>query len=48
MGGWTHPNRSLNCSLFYKDSLHLFEQGNVKLAKSTLSTLTTNKFRTSK
>ena len=31
--GWTLPNESLNCSLFYKDSLHLVEQGNVKLAK---------------
>ena len=38
--GWTLPNGSLDCSLFYKDSLHLVEQGNVKLAKSIVSTLT--------
>ena len=37
---WTLPNGSLDCSLFYKDSLHLVEQGNVKLAKSIVSTLT--------
>ena len=38
--GWTLPNGSLGCFLFYKDSLHLVEQGNVKLAKSIVSTLT--------
>ena len=38
--GWTLLNGSLYCSLFYKDSLHLAEQGNVKLAKSIVSTLT--------
>ena len=38
--GWTLPNGSLDCSIFYKDSLHLVEQGNVKLAKSIVSTLT--------
>ena len=38
--GWTLPNGSLHCSLFYKDPLHLVEQGNVKLAKSIVSTLT--------
>ena len=38
--GWTLPNGSLDCSLFYKDFLHLVEQGNVKLAKSVVSTLT--------
>ena len=27
--GWTLPNGSLDCSLFYKDSLPLVEQGNV-------------------
>ena len=37
--GWTLTNGSLDCSLFYKDSLHLVEQGNVKLAKSVVSTL---------
>ena len=38
--GWTLPNGSLDCFLFYKDSLHLVEQGNVKLAKSIVSMLT--------
>ena len=38
--GWALPNISLDCSLFYKDSLHLVEQGNVKLAKSIVSKLT--------
>ena len=33
-------NGSLDCSLFSKDSLHLAEQGNVKLAKSIVSPLT--------
>ena len=32
--GWNLPNGSLDCFLFYKDSLHLVEQGNFKLAKS--------------
>ena len=32
--GCTFTNGSLNCSLFYKDLLHLIEQCNVKLAKS--------------
>ena len=38
--GWTLPNGSLDCFLFYKDFLHLVERGNVKLAKSIVSTLT--------
>ena len=38
--GWILPNGSLDCSLFYKDSPHLVEQGNVKLAKSIVSMLT--------
>ena len=38
--GWTLLNGYLDCSLFYKDSLHLVEQGNVKLAKSIVSMLT--------
>ena len=39
--GWTLPNGSLDRSLFYKDrSLHLVEQGNVTLAKLTVSRLT--------
>ena len=37
---WTLPIGSLDFSLFYKDSLYLSEQGNVKLAKSIMSTLT--------
>ena len=32
--GWTFANGSLDCSLFYKDLLHLIEQGNIKLTKS--------------
>ena len=39
--GWTVPNGSLDCSLFYKDSLHLVEQENVKLAKSIAATFRT-------
>ena len=38
--GWTLANGSLDCSLFYKDLLHLIEQGNVKLAKSIALTIT--------
>ena len=38
--GWTLSNGSFDCSLFYKDFLHFVEQGNVKLAKSIVSTLT--------
>ena len=38
--GWTLSNGSLDCSLFCKDSLHFVEQGNVKQAKSIVSTLT--------
>ena len=37
---WTLPNGSHGCSLFYKDSLHLAEQRNVKLAKSIVSAIT--------
>ena len=36
--GWTLPNGSLDCFLFHKDSLHVVEQGNDKLAKSIVST----------
>ena len=43
--GWTLPNGSLGCSLFYKDILHLFEQWNVKLAKSMVSTLTARSYQ---
>ena len=37
--GWTFANGSLDCSLFYKDLLHLIEEGNVKLAKSLSLTI---------
>ena len=36
--GWSFA--SLNCSSFYKDLLHLIEQGNIKLAKSITLTIT--------
>ena len=35
--GWIPTNGSLDCSLFYKDSLHFVELGNGKLAKLTLT-----------
>ena len=38
--GWTFANGSLDCSLFYKDMLHLIEKGNVKLAKSITISIT--------
>ena len=38
--GWTFANGSLDCSLFYKDMLHLIEKGNVKLAKSIILSIT--------
>ena len=38
--GLTFTNGSLDCSLFYKDLLHLIEQGNIKLAKSITLTIT--------
>ena len=38
--GWAFANGSFDCSLFYKDLLHLMEQGNVKLAKSITLTIT--------
>ena len=31
--GWTLPNGNLDPSIFFRDSLHLIEEGNVKLAK---------------
>ena len=37
--GWMLTNGPLDCSLFYKDSLHFVEQGKGKLAKSIVSTL---------
>ena len=44
--GWTLPNGDLDPSLFFKDSLHLIEEGNVKLAKLIISSiaLTNNMF----
>ena len=36
--GWTYKNGELDPVLFYKDSLHLVEKGNVKLAESFCST----------
>ena len=38
--GWTFANGSLDCSLFYKDLLHLIEQSNIKVAKSITLTIT--------
>ena len=38
--GWTFTSGSLDCSLFYKDILHLIEKGNVKLAKSITLSIT--------
>ena len=39
---WTYKNRELDPVLFYKDSLHLVEKGNVKLAESFCSTRTSS------
>ena len=36
--GWTLTNGSLDCSLSYKDLLHLIEQGIAKLTKSIILT----------
>ena len=38
--GWTFANGSLDCSLSYKDLLHLIKQGDIKLAKSVTLTIT--------
>ena len=38
--GWAFANGSLDCSLLYKDLLHLIEQGSIKLAKSITLTIT--------
>ena len=35
--GWTHDNGELNFKLYYKDSVHLIENGNAKLAMSLCS-----------
>ena len=36
---WTHPNGDLDPSLFFKDSLHLIKEGNVKLAKLIINSI---------
>ena len=36
----TFANGSLDCSLFYKDMLHLIKKGNVKLVKSITLSIT--------
>ena len=36
---WTSPDNSLNMELYYKDHLHLIENGNMKFSKSTIETL---------
>ena len=43
--GWNLTNEFLDCSLFYKDSLHLLVQGNIKRAESIVSTLTARKLQ---
>ena len=44
--GWTFPNVDLDTSLFFRDSLHLIEERNVKLAKLIINSiaLTNNMF----
>ena len=37
--GWIFANGSFECSLLYRDLLHLIEQGNVELAKSITLTI---------
>ena len=36
---WTLPNGDLDPSLFFRDSLHLIEEGNVKLAKVIINSI---------
>ena len=38
--GWTLSNASVDCSLFFKDYIHLVEQRNIKLTKLIVWTLT--------
>ena len=40
--GWTHDNGELNFKLYYKDSVHLIENGNAKLAMSLCSNMVLN------
>ena len=37
--GWTLPNGDLDPSLFFRDSLHLTEEGNFKLAKLIINSI---------
>ena len=37
--GWALPNGDLDSSLFFRDSLHLIEEGNVKLAKLIVNSI---------
>ena len=36
---WTLPDNSLSMELFYKDHLHLLENGNMKFSKLIIETL---------
>ena len=36
---WTLPDNSLNMELYYKDHLHLIENGNMKFSKLIIETL---------
>ena len=36
---WTLPDNSLNMELYYKDHLHLIENGNIKFLKPIIETL---------
>ena len=36
---WTLPDNSLNMELYYKDHLHLTENGNIKFSKLIIETL---------
>ena len=36
---WTLPDISLNKELYYKDQLHLIENGNIKFSKLIVETL---------
>ena len=37
--GWTLPNGDVDHSLFFRDSVHLIEAGNVKLAKFIINSI---------
>ena len=36
---WTLPDNSLNIELYYKDHLHLIENGNIKFSNLIIETL---------